>query len=128
MGRPARRFRSSRLNRMGRRPPPMMTEPDPQHGQETPLPLVLPMGLLALVHAVALGLGTSGEGERLASFGAWGQVNIGAALAALVAFALILRRYREGHARPDPTTLAWAVAAADLAAVLIAAVVLRPLG
>ena len=94
--------------------------------REIPLMLVLPLGVLAVVHAVALGLGSGGA--HGASFGPWGQVNVTAALVAVVAFAVILRRYREGRDRPEPQTLAWAVAAADLAAVVIAAVVLRPFG
>lgn len=90
-----------------------------------PLQLVLPVGILALVHALALALASGGSGQGSA-FGAWGQVNVTAALVAIVAFAVIVRRQREGHSRPDPRMLAWAVAAADLATLVGAAAILRP--
>jgi hypothetical protein len=97
------------------------TQPD------TPVSLLLPMGVLALVHALALAIGTRGTGPGSA-FGGWGTANLTAALIALVAFALILRRHRDGRDTPDPVTLAWALAAADLGAMVIAALVLRPWG
>jgi hypothetical protein len=98
-----------------------MDEPHP----EVPLQLVLPVGVLGVVHALGLALATGGSGKGSA-FGAWGQANVTAALVAVVAFAVIVRRHREGRSRPDPRSLAWAVAATDLAAMVVAAVVLRP--
>jgi hypothetical protein len=92
---------------------------EPRH--DIPLTLVLPLGVLAIVHALALALGSGG-----AALGPWGQANVTAALLAVVAFALILRRHREGRARPDPITLAWGIAATDLAAMVVAAAILRP--
>jgi hypothetical protein len=98
----------------------------PESEHDTPLALVLPLGVLAVVHALALALGSGSAAGPGPAFGAWGQVNITAALLSVVAFALILRRHREAKRRPDPVTLAWAVAAADLAAMVVAAALLRP--
>jgi hypothetical protein len=99
-----------------------MTQAEP----ETPLSLLLPLGVLALLHALALALGTGAGPGPAGSFGAWGRVNITAAMLAVVAFALILKRHRDGKPRPNLPTLAWAVAAADLGALVVAAAVLRP--
>jgi hypothetical protein len=93
---------------------------------EIPLALVLPLGVVAAVHALALALGSGSAAG--ASFGTWGRVNVTAALLVIVVFAVILRRHRSGDARPDPGMLAWALAAADLAAMVVAAMVLRPWG
>ena len=97
-----------------------------EDGHDFPVALILPLGVLVAVHAIALAIGTRGGTAGGASFGAWGQVNITAALLAVVASTLIFKRYRDGRHRPDPVMLARAVAAADLAVLVVAAAVLRP--